>query len=175
MTESVHSSEKTENTLSQTTEDADAFYQKVENVCFFFEVKDEQQLKKIREWVEMEKKKFRLLKILICSRFRPNPDQLPEDAVVFSKKDFSIFGWKKPPLNLWLKDNSFDLLISFSPVLNKRSLQIVKEVHSNLKAGPGMLEDPTLYDLSIEYNRPMEYADFFEWIRKYYLQLNIKQ
>lgn len=175
MTEPVHSSNHKENPLSSNTESTDDFYQKVESVCFFFEVRDERQLKKIKEWVEQEKKKFRLLKILVCSGFRPGPDQLPADTVVFSKRDFSILGRKKRRLQQWLKDNSFDLLVSFMPVLNKRSMLIVKGLNSNLKAGPGMFEEPTLYHLSLEYARPMEYTDFFEWIKKYYLQLNIKQ
>lgn len=175
MTESVHSSEHTENTISSTAEATDDFYQKVESVCFFFEAKDDRQLKRITEWVEQESRKFRLLNILLCSKFRPEPDHLPENMVVFSKKDFSIFGRKKQRLQEWLKGNSFDLLVSFVPVLNKRNLLIVKEMQSNLKAGPGMFDEPTLYDLSIEYARPMEYTDFFEWIKKYYLQLKIKQ
>lgn len=150
----------------------DDFYKKAGKICFFFHVNDSQQFSKIKKWVTAEKADNDIFVTLFCDGYIP--ENLPKGFVVFTKRNFNFLGKKTKQLQHWIAAHQFDMLISFVLNPEKKEIEIIKSIHSKIKVGAGQSEQLSLYHINIDYFNPTDFENFYNWIIRYFLDLNIK-
>jgi hypothetical protein len=81
-------------------------------------------------------------------------------------------GKKKERVRKWIKQHQFDILVGFNPGPKGKNRLLIKDINANVKMGPVLTKADDLYQVNIRYDDTMKIPDFFEWVKKYYIQLN---
>jgi hypothetical protein len=143
---------------------------------FLFCPANEAEIEEISNFIQQFQQAGIHLSVVIDFQAKRFPENFDfPDFYWLSRKDFSLWGTKKPALKQWLKERTFDLFVSFVKSPGKRCNQFIVAVQAVLKAGPVQASGRQLVDVSLAWeDQTGDYAQFYGQIEYYIEQLKIK-
>ena len=172
MTGSLNVSHEQPEVVTKTEpQETDQFYNRISSLCVFFEVADKTELATIQNLIEKE---HRLCKEFHALIFSKKKSLIPETEKTYyiTNQDFTIWGKKKVRLQRWITQHHFDLFVGFVPAPKRKSRSLIRDIDAEVKMGPAHTKAGEIYQVNIHYDSALKVPNFFEWVKKYYIQLN---
>jgi hypothetical protein len=143
----------------------------------FFCVRTSEEMDEIGKLLKEIKLPEKHLTALIFYPAYHTLDVVTDKAIFFfNLNDFTLFGKMKAPLSKKIRENSFNLFISFAQSPDPLSLLIASEINADFKVGRAQEDIPKLYDLTIEMDIQLHgYKAYYNQVISYLKVLNINK
>lgn len=150
-------------------------FSQISNACLFFEANNLDDYQRILSFIPLVKGEVQEMKSVVFYHGKKS-ELVSEDSLhLIGKKDFNLFKKKRADLKSWLESHEYEMLICFTEGNRSKSEQIIRDIKAKIRVGPNFSGKDQYFNISIgKPGEKLDYTSFYEQVKYYFSQLNIK-